>query len=333
MKFEQSLWLLLFKLSLGFAATGTLINKSHLANFGIVSGFLTGGKVIVSEQQKQQKQIQEKLTITERSLQQELVEAKQINSSLNRLLDKAIAKTNKHQKQLQTQLTRQRLNLSAVEKLRHQHKSVVNRVANCEQKLSKRDISKVPVSLSAANNANQDRFKALPKQRDITTHIYIDGNNLKYALDELNIELDYVALRICLTPETGKTSFKFYTGVHSIPSQGQDRFLNYLRNCGYEVTTLNISRRENDRWKTVGDDIQIAIDLLQEVKQGDCVILVSGDGDFIPIVEAMQHRNVEVTVVAKSDMLSRDLERISDRVIYLDDIKYQIAKHTKIEVA
>lgn len=135
MNIKQNVWSLIFKLALGCAATGALIDKSQLANFGMASGIFAGGQVVIGKQRKYQKQLQEQLISIERFSQQELIKVNQINSSLNNKLDQAVTKVDKQQKQLKTQLTRQRLNLSAVHKLCHQHKSVVNRVVDCEQKL------------------------------------------------------------------------------------------------------------------------------------------------------------------------------------------------------
>ena len=54
----------------------------------------------------------------------------------------------------------------------------------------------------------------------------------------------------------------------------------------------------------------------------DHIILVSGDGDFVPVVKAIEHSNIDVTVIETLSMLSRDLEQICDRVIYWEDIEY-----------
>lgn len=73
--------------------------------------------------------------------------------------------------------------------------------------------------------------------------------------------------------------------------------------------------------------------MLTEVKQQDKVILFSGDGDFIRAIAEIQNRGVEVTVVAKKGMLSQQLSEVVDNVIFLDDIKYKIAKLSKLSIA
>jgi len=51
---------------------------------------------------------------------------------------------------------------------------------------------------------------------------------------------------------------------------------------GRSKITFPLSQRENG-WKTLGDDSAMGLDLIEAVKPGDCVILVTGDGDFISL--------------------------------------------------
>jgi len=176
--------------------------------------------------------------------------------------------------------------------------------------------------------------KSLHDTQTSVTRVYIDGNNLSFALDSLHIEVDYNALRVELSQNATVTTFKYYTGVHSPISEGQKRFITYLERLRYEVIGLPIlPRPDSKNVKTVGDDVKIAVDMLGEAKQQDKVILVSGDGDFVPAIVEIQRRGAEVTVVAKKSMLSQQLLEVADDVIFLDDVQYQIAKYTKLSVA
>jgi uncharacterized LabA/DUF88 family protein len=117
-------------------------------------------------------------------------------------------------------------------------------------------------------------------------------------------------------------------------TEGQKQFRSYLEGLHYEVIGLPIlPRPDSNTVKTVGDDVKILVDMLGEVKQQDRVILLSGDGDFVPALAELQRRGAEVTVIAKKGMLSQQLSEIADDVIFLDDIQYQIAKYTKLSVA
>ncbi|WP_414581639.1 NYN domain-containing protein [Scytonema sp. PCC 10023] len=252
------------------------------------------------------------------------------NTCLQAKLCDAQCEFKKLEKKVKTQDTCQRLYLSKIDKLQHQQKVILGNIAQ----LQKSGNQTAPKSENHQPISQKPSVKFLPDTQTSVTRVYIDGNNLSFALDSLHIELDYNALRVELSQNATVTTFKYYTGVHSPMTEGQKGFISYLEHLRYEVIGLPIlPRPDSNTVKTVGDDVKIAVDMLGEVKQQDKVILVSGDGDFIPVIAEIQRRGAEVTVVAKKSMLSQQLLKVADDVIFLDDIQYQIAKYIKLSVA
>jgi len=169
--------------------------------------------------------------------------------------------------------------------------------------------------------------------RQASKKIYIDGNNLKYAENKLGIEIDFSQLKFHLS-QLGKQdksaiSFKYYTD-DSYRSSVLVKKLNHL---GYESYMFPTSPRDNRAFKVIGDDIAIAVDILEEVQAGDEVILVTGDGDFYPVVEALQKHKAHVIVVGKLDMTSPKLQQLADEFVSLDSLQYKIALLKKIDAA
>ena len=100
------------------------------------------------------------------------------------------------------------------------------------------------------------------------TRVYIDGNNFSFALERLQIEVNYNVLRVELSQYATASTFKYYTGVYSPMTEGQKRSISYLSDLRYEVIGLPIlPRPDSNTIKTVGDDVKIAVDMLGEVKQ------------------------------------------------------------------
>jgi uncharacterized LabA/DUF88 family protein len=62
----------------------------------------------------------------------------------------------------------------------------------------------------------------------------------------------------------------------------------------------------------------------------DHIVLFSGDGDFRPLVEALQRKGVRVSVVStirsQPPMIADDLRRQADNFIELDDLKEVIGR-------
>lgn len=73
------------------------------------------------------------------------------------------------------------------------------------------------------------------------------------------------------------------------------------------------------RHKSKRIDILIAQKLLQTSDLYDEAILISGDQDFIPIVDSLRDIGKKVTIASFRETLSHEYLKSSDEIIYLDD--------------
>ncbi len=66
-----------------------------------------------------------------------------------------------------------------------------------------------------------------------------------------------------------------------------------------------------------GVDVLIAVDMLVGAFSGlfDIAVIVTGDADFVPVVEEVKRRGVMVAIAASASSLSDDLRRVADRVV------------------
>ncbi|GAA6622090.1 NYN domain-containing protein [Scytonema sp. NUACC26] len=310
--------------SIACILTGSISKQPLLRGLGEIAALgVISIKIIVNQSQSDVNN-QKQLTLLTKE-----------NTSLQVKLADAQSELDKLEKKVKTQNTCQRLYISKIDKLQHQQKVIVGNLAQLREKLENKTVHQSENQPKNSQKPFQPlSVKSLPDSQTSVTRVYIDGNNLSFALDSLQIEVDYDALRVELSQNTTATTFKYYTGVFSPMTEGQKRFMSYLEHLRYEAIGLPILPRPESRSvKTVGDDVKIVVDMLREVKQQDKVILVSGDGDFIPAISEIQRRGAAVTVVAKKGMLSQQLSEIADDVILLDDIQYKIAKFTKVNVA
>jgi uncharacterized LabA/DUF88 family protein len=76
--------------------------------------------------------------------------------------------------------------------------------------------------------------------------------------------------------------------------------------------------------------VEIAVDAMKLAERVDQIVLFSGDGDFCPLVEAIQRRGVHVTVVStmssKPPMIADDLRRQADVFTELDELKSKFGR-------
>jgi len=77
-------------------------------------------------------------------------------------------------------------------------------------------------------------------------------------------------------------------------------------------------------------DIELAVDALEAADHVDHIVLFSGDGDFRPLVEALQRKGVRVSVCStmrsQPPMIADDLRRQADNFIELEDLRDVIGR-------
>lgn len=90
------------------------------------------------------------------------------------------------------------------------------------------------------------------------------------------------------------------------PDIDQSAFIDALKRLGYEIKSKELRIRFDGTAK--GDwDMGIAIDALAMASKLDVVILVSGDGDFVPLVEMLKAQGCKVEVVSFEKSTSAEL--------------------------
>jgi uncharacterized LabA/DUF88 family protein len=91
-------------------------------------------------------------------------------------------------------------------------------------------------------------------------------------------------------------------------------FHNALRDHGFKVIEKSVKWYTSDEGEPVSkanSDLDLAVDMLMQSDRLDRVVLVSGDGDFARVVNAVQGKGCRVEVVA-FESVSYDLRRECD---------------------
>ncbi|WP_229637728.1 LabA-like NYN domain-containing protein [Candidatus Atelocyanobacterium thalassae] len=161
--------------------------------------------------------------------------------------------------------------------------------------------------------------------------IFIDGSNLFYAALQLGIEIDYTKLLYRLTEGSRLLRAFFYTGVDRT-NEKQQGFLLWMRRNGYRVIAKDLVQLP-DGSKKANLDVEIAVDLMALVGSYDTAIIVSGDGDLAYAANSVSYRGARVEVVSLRSMTSDSLINVADHYIDLDQIKEDIQKTPRTNLA
>jgi uncharacterized LabA/DUF88 family protein len=159
---------------------------------------------------------------------------------------------------------------------------------------------------------------AIIKHKDQRVGIFIDAQNLYHSAKNLyhsKVNFGQV-VKDCLA---GRSLIRAVAYVITTEGGDEKSFFEALEKSGIETKTKNLQIFLGGAKK--GDwDIGMAIDAVKMGPKLDTIILVSGDGDFVPLVEYLKNTHgcqVEVAAFGKSS--SSRLIEVADDFLDLDN--------------
>ena len=154
--------------------------------------------------------------------------------------------------------------------------------------------------------------------------IFIDNSNIFQGFRKFNIKADYEKLKEILTKGRKLQDIFLYEGVVYPMSPEKKKWYEDLKaHSGYVIKASFDKIAANDAIEKK-IDIQIAIDMVSLAYENsyDTAVLVSGDGDFVPVVKKIRElgKNVELWAFHYSlaNALREEIE--PGNINYLDDI-------------
>jgi len=156
----------------------------------------------------------------------------------------------------------------------------------------------------------------LYQNTDQRVAIFVDVQNMFYSAKTLyQSKIDYRKLLDEIV--RGRKLVRAIAYVVQKADVDQSGFLEALRRSGYEVKEKELTIREDGSSK--GDwKVEIALDAVTLEPKLDCVVLVSGDGDFVPLIELLAARGCRTEVVSFDKSTSNDLQRACDQFISIE---------------
>jgi uncharacterized LabA/DUF88 family protein len=154
--------------------------------------------------------------------------------------------------------------------------------------------------------------------------LFIDGANLYATTKGLGFDIDYKRLLKEFQSRGYLLRAFYYTALIEDQEYSSIRpLLDWLDYNGYTVVTKPAKEFTDStgRRNVKGNmDIELAVEAMELAPHLDHMVLFSGDGDFRPLVEAVQRRGVRVTVVStistQPPMIADELRRQAD--VFLD---------------
>src|SRR5262249_50739254 len=164
--------------------------------------------------------------------------------------------------------------------------------------------------------------------------LFIDGANLYATAKALGFDIDYRRLLQEFQTRGMLLRAFYYTAIIEDQEFSSVRpLVDWLNYNGYTVVTKSTKEFVDayGRRKLKGNmDVELAVNAMEIAEHIDQMVLFSGDGDFRPLVKAVQRRGVRVTVVStissQPPMIADELRRQADAFIDVVELQDKIAR-------
>jgi uncharacterized LabA/DUF88 family protein len=153
--------------------------------------------------------------------------------------------------------------------------------------------------------------------------VFVDVANIVYSSRNLRVQVDFGRLLDFLRGNRRMIRAHAYAPTSPEPQANQE-FLSAVKGVGYRITTKNYKTFASGA-KKADLDLDMCMDIVRLVDSGavETVVLVSGDSDFLPLLEYCSDKGVRVEVAAFDDSAAAILRQSCDLFINLslvDDI-------------
>jgi uncharacterized LabA/DUF88 family protein len=162
-----------------------------------------------------------------------------------------------------------------------------------------------------------------PDQRVV---VLIDAQNLYYSAKHLyrsKVNFEEV-LKLAIAERRLVRAFAYVVQTKT----GEEKpFFEALTGLGIETRIKPLQEYYGGQ-KKADWDVGIVVDAIRASATADVIILVSGDGDFIPLVEYLKNQGKRVEIIAFGRSTSSKIKEVTDEFIDLesDTKKYLLKK-------
>ncbi len=154
--------------------------------------------------------------------------------------------------------------------------------------------------------------------------VFVDVENVVTTFGTLNIEVRFDVLLNYLRETLEKEGKVLWKAVAFVPIKKGDKrregLISALSFQGWRVIT-KLARRQPSGALKANMDMEIAIELLQTSDSIDEVVLITGDGDFVPLVDLLSKKGKRIWVIGtRKGSVAVELIRVSDKYQNITDI-------------
>lgn len=157
----------------------------------------------------------------------------------------------------------------------------------------------------------------MQKPKEQRAEVLIDVQNLYYSARNIyHCKVNFA--EVLKQAVSGRKFIRAFAYVVRTKSGEEQPFFDALMKLGIETRVRDLQEFYGGA-KKADWDVGIVIDAIRTAASLDVIVLCSGDGDFIPLVEYLKNQGKRVEVVAFGKTTSSRLKEVADEFIDLDE--------------
>jgi uncharacterized LabA/DUF88 family protein len=166
----------------------------------------------------------------------------------------------------------------------------------------------------------KDEFTTKPPERFWRVGVFVDVQNIYLCVKDVfgHTKMRYDVLRDFVARDGALVKLVAFTCYDPNSNQQAD-FINALALMGYRVVAKPLKRLPGGGIKA-SMDMEMALEILTSAPYLDEIVLVTGDGDFAPLVDHLARMGKIIKAIGPDRLTSPDLIRSCDQFISISQI-------------
>jgi uncharacterized LabA/DUF88 family protein len=154
-----------------------------------------------------------------------------------------------------------------------------------------------------------------PKMKNLRVGVFIDGSNIFWGSKKSGIKIDFEKLKEYLNKYFSPIMFNYYGCEDNKPNgekyvksaKEQKKFHQNLESFGYKVIRKDLKHMACGVVKC-DMDIELTMDLRKHEDDIDCIILLTGDSDYLSVIEYYWKSGKYIRIFSFKELLSWELK-------------------------
>lgn len=148
------------------------------------------------------------------------------------------------------------------------------------------------------------------------TYAFIDAANLFHDWEKrMGWKIDHQKLLAHLKSQYGVEVAFYFSGVE-MHKTGEASFYQQLKAIGYTLQLKPVKYyRQKDGYikKKANCDVDMTFLLMKEMNKFDQLIFLSGDGDFLPVLQYLRDSNKKIIIIARQKKTASNILKFSGK--------------------